>query len=143
MNKYNIIAYIINALILLLVSFASAILSKKYNFTSLMTEAFKPETDLEVDEKIQQESLSDSKLNQENVTSEKELDVSDSKIQEESPIDSVVIAENQSQQDNSIIDDQNSTQSIKELIKEKDFWIEVIRLFIVILIGFTIIRYVQ
>ncbi|QYX31250.1 hypothetical protein [Sphaerospermopsis torques-reginae] len=141
MNKYNVIAYIINALILFLLSFASTIFSRKYNFRSLMTEAFKPKTDLEVDEKIQQESPSDSKLKQENITQEKELDIS--KIEQESPLELVLMKENSLDQENSIIDGESKITSINELIKDRYFWGEVIRLFIVILIGFTIIRSVQ
>ena len=143
MNKYNIIAYIINTLILFLISFASTIFSRKYNFTSLITEAFKPKTDLEVEDKIQQESSSDAKLNQENVTQEKELEISDSKIEKESLPESVLMTETPLHQENSVSDGENNIPSIKELINDKDFWSEVIRLFIVILIGFTIIRYVQ
>jgi hypothetical protein len=143
MNKYNIIAYMINALILFLVSFASSLLSKKYNFTSLIIEAFKPETDLEVDEEIKQESPSDSKLKQENITQEKELDISDSKIQQESPTESLLMKETPLHQEISVMDGENKIPSIKELINDGDFWSEVIRLFIVILIGFTIIRYIQ
>ncbi|TAE61066.1 MAG: hypothetical protein EAZ76_12085 [Nostocales cyanobacterium] len=143
MNKYNITAYIINALILFLISFASTIFSRKYNLTSLMAEAFKPKTELEVDEEIQQESPLDSKLKQENITQEKELDISDSTIEKESLPESVFAKETPLHQENSVIDEENNTKSIKELINDRYFWGEVIRLFIVILTGFTIIRYVQ
>ena len=193
MNKYNIIAYIINALILFLLSFASAIFSRKYNFPSLITEAFKPRTDLEVsdeinkessymanlnlenftqeeeleisDPKIEKESLPESvfvketplhqentvidgenymaNLNLENFTQEKELGISDPKIEKESLPESVFVKETPLHQENTVIDGENKIPSIKELINTRDFWSEVIRLFIVILIGFTIIRYVQ
>ncbi|MEA5575992.1 hypothetical protein [Anabaena sp. UHCC 0451] len=143
MNKHNIIAYIINALILFLVSFASATLSRKYNFNSLITEAFKPKTDLELSEEIEQESLSNSKLKQENFTQEKELDISDSKVEQESPPDSVLMKETPSHQENSVIDTQDNIQSIKKLINDRGFLSEVFSLFLVLLIGFTIVRYVQ
>jgi hypothetical protein len=143
MNKYNIIAYIINTLILFLISFASTIFSRKYNLTSLITEAFKPKTDLEVDEEIKQESPSNSKLNQETLTQEKELEIGETEIEKESLPESVLMTETRLHQESSVIDEENKIPSIKELIQYKDFWSEVARLFIVILIGFTIIRYVQ
>jgi hypothetical protein len=55
----------------------------------------------------------------------------------------VFLKETPPHQDNSVIDEENNIPSINELIKDRYFWGEVIRLFIVILIGFTIIRYVQ
>ena len=143
MNKYNIIAYIINALILFLLSFASAIFSRKYNFPSLITEAFKPRTDLEVSDEINKESSYMANLNLENFTQEKELGISDPKIEKESLPESVFVKETPLHQENTVIDGENKIPSIKELINTRDFWSEVIRLFIVILIGFTIIRYVQ
>jgi hypothetical protein len=132
MNKYNIIAYIINALILFLISFASTIVSRKYNFTSLITEAFKPKTDLDIDNEIKQESPSGSRFNQETSSQEKE-----------SLPESVLMTETLLHQENSVIDGENKIPSVKELIQDKDFWSEVTRLFIIILIGFTILKYVQ
>ena len=141
MNKYNIIAYIINALILFLICFASTIFSRKYNLTSLITEAFKPKTESEVDERIKQESPSNSKLNQETLTQEKELEIRETEI--ESLSESVLMTETPLHQENSVIDEKSKIPSIKELIQDKDVWSEVVRLFIVVLIGFTIINYLQ
>jgi hypothetical protein len=132
MNKYNIIAYIINTLILFLISFASTIFSRKYNLTSLITEAFKPKTDLDIDKEIKQESPSGSRFNQETLSQEKE-----------SLPESVLMTETLLHQENSVIDGENKIPSVKELIQDKDFWSEVARLFIIILIGFTILKYVQ
>ena len=89
MSKHTFIAYIINALTLFFVSVVSVILSKKYNFTLLIAEAFQPGKELEIsDSEIKQESSLDSELITETSQPGKELEIDNSEIEKESSPDS-------------------------------------------------------
>jgi hypothetical protein len=116
MNKHTFIAYIINALILLFVSGFSVILSRKYNFTSLITETFQQG---------------------------KELEISDSEIEQEFYPDSANLSKPLPIKEDLISDSSDNIEYIKQLISDKNFVIEVFSTFSVLLIGstlFTIFR---
>ena len=111
MSKHTFIAYIINALTLFFVSVVSVILSKKYNFTLLIAEAFQPGKELEID---------------------------NSEIEKESSPDSANLSKVLPIDEDLGTDSSDNIEYIKQLISDKNFVIEVFSTFSVLLIGFTL-----
>jgi hypothetical protein len=139
MNKHTFIAYITNALILLFVSGVSVILSRKYNFTLLITETFQPGKELEIsDSEIKQESSPDSELITKTFQQGKELEISDSEIEQEFYPDSANLSKPLPIKEDLVSDSSDNIEYIKQLISDKNFVIEVFSTFSVLLIGSTL-----
>jgi hypothetical protein len=139
MSKHTFIAYIINALTLFFVSVVSVILSKKYNFTLLIAEAFQPGKELEIsDSEIKQESSLDSELITETSQPGKELEIDNSEIEKESSPDSANLSKGLPIDEDLGTDSSDNIEYIKQLISDKNFVIEVFSTFSVLLIGFTL-----